>query len=120
MLLPLALATNACKRSSSAEPPCAAVGAKFLALAKDALGGSPLAAQPDDTLRRAVLDQLPAMRDSIVTACTESRWSGAVRTCLVEANDHVAFEACEAQLDDEQRQALDRAARGEPAPGSSR
>jgi len=124
LVILLALAASACKRGAPAEPPCAAVGAKFLALAKDALATSRLAAgtdaAADDALRRAVLDQLPAMRDSLVAACTDSKWSGAVRACLVEASDHVAFEACEQQLTDEQRRALDHAASGERASIPSR
>ncbi len=74
----------------------------------------------DEAMRRAVEAQLPAMRDSIGHVCTDSKWSNAVRTCLVAANDRVAFEACEQQLTDPQRQALDRAARGEPAEGDSK
>lgn len=101
-------AVTACKRSTDA-PPCAAVGAKLLILAKDDLENK----KPDEELGRAVAAQLPAMRDSIVAACTESAWSAAVRTCLVDANDHIAFEACEQQLTDAQRAALDRAARDE-------
>ena len=121
-LLALALivtTTVACKRGNADAPPCAAVGAKFLALAKDALGKSSLASQTDSTMRRAALDQFPAMRDSIVAVCTDGAWSAAVRKCLVDANDHLAFEACEQQLTDAQRTALDRAARGENAADAS-
>jgi hypothetical protein len=105
-----------CNRGASDGPPCGAVGAKFMALAKDDLEHK----QPpiDEAMRRAVEAQLPAMRDSIVHVCTDSTWTGAVRKCLVDANDRVAFEACEQQLTDPQRQALDRAARGEPMPPS--
>lgn len=105
----VALLLGACRDGAKDGPPCGAVGAKFFALAKDALATN----QPEPTLRRAVLDQLPAMRDAIVHACTESRWSAAVRTCLVQASDHAAFEACEQQLTDAQRADLDRAARGQ-------
>lgn len=108
-LLVLVLATGGCKRNADA-PPCGAVGATFFALSKDRLMHSTL--DSDHDLRRAVEDQLPAMRDSIVHACTETKWSAAVRKCLVEAKDHVAFQACEQQLSDAQRQALDRS--GEP------
>jgi len=105
----LVLGLGACKRGSADAPPCGAVGAKFLALTKDSLIKSTL----DEDMRRGVLESLPAMRDSIVTVCNDSRWSGAVRKCLVDANDHVAFEACEQQLTDAQRRALDRSSRGE-------
>ena len=69
--------------------------------------------QPDEALRRGVEDQLPAMRDSIIFVCNETKWTGAVRTCLVDAVDHAAFEACEQQLTDVQRSGLARSARGE-------
>jgi hypothetical protein len=105
----LALALVACKRGSADAPPCGAVGSKFLMLTKDALTKSTLSAD----MRRGVLESLPAMRDSIVAVCSESKWSGPVRTCLVDANDHLAFEACEQQLTDAQRKALDRSSRGE-------
>jgi hypothetical protein len=48
------------------------------------------------------------MRDSLAQACSDGHWSQATRTCLVHANDHTAFEACEQQLTDEQRRDLDR------------
>jgi hypothetical protein len=106
-----------CNRGGDRAPPCNAVGAKFLVLAKDDLEKK----QPDQALRRGVEDQLPAMRDSIVFVCTETKWTPAVRTCLVDAKDHAAFEACELQLTDVQRRDLARAAAGEditkpPAP----
>jgi hypothetical protein len=80
-----------------------------MALAKDDLEHKGV----DDAMRRAVDVQLPAMRDSIAHVCTDSKWTAAVRKCLVDANDRVAFEACEQQLTDSQRQALDKSARGE-------
>jgi hypothetical protein len=99
----------ACKGSGDGAPPCNAVGAKFFVLAKDDLDKK----QPDEVLRRGVEDQLPAMRDSIVFVCTETKWTAAVRTCLVDAKDHAAFEACEQQLTDAQRKDLVRASLGE-------
>lgn len=105
------LALGACRRGSADAPPCAAVGAKFLLLTKDSLTKSTIG----EDMRRGVLESLPAMRDSIVTVCIESTWSAAVRKCLVDANDHLAFEACEQQLTDAQRSALDRHSRGEDA-----
>jgi hypothetical protein len=109
VLAVLALSLVACKRGSADAPPCGAVGAKFLMLTKDSLTKSTLS----EDMRRGVLESLPAMRDSLVTVCGESKWSGPVRKCLVDANDHVAFEACEQQLTDAQRRALDRSSRGE-------
>ncbi|MDX2087744.1 MAG: hypothetical protein SFX73_07835 [Kofleriaceae bacterium] len=104
----LLAALGGCKRNPDA-PPCGAVGATFFTLSNDALAKA-TPDRSDRDLRRAVEDQLPAMRDAIVHACTESKWSADVRKCLVQAKDHVAFEACEQQLSDAQRQALDRAA----------
>jgi hypothetical protein len=106
-VLALVAALSGCKRNPDA-PPCGAVGATFFALSKDALARATL--DSDRDMRRAVEDQLPAMRDSIVHACTESKWSAGVRKCLVQAKDHVAFQACEQQLTDAQRQALDHSA----------
>lgn len=101
-----------CKRDPDAAPPCGAVGAKLLVIARaelDATQGR------DEATRRAVLDQLPAMRDALVHACTDTAWSDAVRRCLVDAADHVAFETCQQQLTDAQRQDLARrSSSGEP------
>jgi hypothetical protein len=103
------LGVAGCKRGGDGAPACDAVGAKFLVLAKDDLEKK----QPDEVLRRGVEDQLPAMRDSMVYVCTETKWAGAVRQCLVDATDHAAFETCEQQLTDVQRRDLARAALGE-------
>jgi hypothetical protein len=94
--------------AGDAAPPCSAVGTRFLQFAHYDLDQ----ARVDDATRRAVADQLPAMRDALAQACTEGRWSPTVRDCLVAAGDHAAFEACEQQLTDEQRRDLDRANRG--------
>jgi hypothetical protein len=93
-----------CTRDPNAAPPCGAVGSKLFVLARGDLEKDK--ARYDEATRRAVMDQLPAMRDSLVTACTETKWSDAVRRCMVDATDHVAFEACQQQLTDAQRQAL--------------
>jgi hypothetical protein len=92
-------------------PPCSAVAARFLDIARTDLAR---AAQDgvDAATRRAVEDQLPAMRDSLTQACADGRWSAEVRGCLVAASHHVGFEACEQQLTDDQRRDLDRANRG--------
>jgi len=93
-------------------PPCSAVAARFLDLAKYDLAQ----AKVDEATAREVTDQLPAMRDALAQACTDGKWSPAIRRCLVHAGDHVSFEGCEQQLTDEQRRDLDRANR---APGSA-
>ena len=63
--------------------------------------------------RRAVADQLPAMRDALTQICNDGAWSAQVRNCMVNAANHLALQACQEQLTDEQRHGLDRAARGE-------
>jgi hypothetical protein len=112
----LIAALAGCSRGGGDGPACGAVGAKLMALAKDDLEHNGV----DEATRRAVEAQLPAMRDSIVRVCADGKWTGAVRACLVGANDRVAFEACEQQLTDAQRQALDKAARGEDAEDESK
>ena len=94
--------------AGEAAPPCGAVAAKFHELAKYDLA----AARVDDATARAVGDQLPAMRDALAQACTDGKWSATTRKCLVRANDHASFEACEQQLTDEQRRDLDLDTRG--------
>ncbi len=92
--------------------PCGAVAAKFLEIANHDLA----TAKVDDATLRNVTDQLPAMRDALSEACTDGKWSEAVKKCLVQANDNVAFTACELQLTHEQRTKLDHASRGLPTP----
>lgn len=90
------------RRSADAAPSCTQVAAKFLEVARHDLAG----AKADEATSRAVNDQLPAIRDALAQACTEGKWSEAIRNCLVRANDHVDFETCEQQLTDEQRRGL--------------
>jgi hypothetical protein len=85
-------------------PPCGAVGAKLVYLAQRDLESATL----DDQTRRLVLDQLPAMRDALVNACTDTKWDPMVRTCMVDATDHATFEQCEGALSSTQREALER------------
>jgi hypothetical protein len=109
LVVALWLPCGACRGGASdAAPPCSAVAARFLDLARYDLGRAGV----DDATRRAVEDQLPAMRDSLTGACADGRWSAAARTCMVLAGDHVGFESCERQLTDQQRRDLDRANRG--------
>jgi hypothetical protein len=77
-------------------------------LAREDLGSAAV----DPATRRAVGDQLPAMRDSLTQICTDGKWSTQVRNCMVNAADHVALQACQRELTDEQRRALEVAARG--------
>ena len=107
LLASVAVVAAACHKKSDA-PPCGTVAGQFFKLASDDLGS----ASVDDQTRRAVADQLPAMRDSLAIACSDGAWSAAVRTCMVGAPDHAAFQACERQLTDDQRKALDHAADG--------
>jgi hypothetical protein len=103
------LAGVACRGGSGdAAPPCGAVAAKFLEIAKHDLDS----ARVDEATSRAVADQLPAIRDALARACTEGSWSAATRKCLVGASDRGGVEMCEQQLTDEQRRDLDRATRG--------
>jgi len=81
----------------------------MFALAREDLGS----ASVDPATRRAVADQLPAMRDSLTQICTDGKWSTQVRNCMANAPDHVALQACQQQLTDEQRRALDVAAHPE-------
>jgi hypothetical protein len=113
--LALGLAGAACHGPArDPAPPCSAVAARFLDIARTDLArvGGDGQAGIDRATRRAVEDQLPAMRDALAQVCADGRWSAAVRGCLVAASDHVGFEACEQQLSDDQRRDLDRANRG--------
>ena len=94
----------ACRGGGDDAPPCSAVAARFLDIARHDLDQAKL----DDATRRDVTDQLPAMRDTLAQACTDGRWTAATRKCLVQAGDHVSFETCEQQLPDEQRRDLTR------------
>jgi hypothetical protein len=103
----------ACRERPKDVAPCGAVAMRQLSLAQAALGSATV----DPETRRLVAAQLPAMRDALIQTCTEGAWSPAVRNCMVQAPDHAAFQACEQRLTDDQRRALDRAARGEtPSP----
>src|SRR5262245_49463968 len=85
---------------------CGAVAARLFTVAREDLDK----AKVDPATRRAVEDQLPAMRDSLRQICTDGKWSTQVRNCMVTSGDHLALQACQQQLTDEQRRALDRAA----------
>ena len=97
-----------CNRKNRDDAPCATVASRLFTLARQDLE----TANVDPATRRAVADQLPAMRDSLTQICTDGKWSTQVRNCMVNAADHVALEACQQQLTDEQRRALDLSSRG--------
>ncbi len=111
-LLFVALVGGVACRGGSGDraPACGAVAARFVDIARHEVANAKL----DDATARAVTDQLPAMRDSLVQACSDGRWGAGVRQCLVQASDHAGFETCEQQLTDEQRRDLERATRGAP------
>ncbi|MEO6777664.1 MAG: hypothetical protein ABI467_32360 [Kofleriaceae bacterium] len=106
LVLAAGLAAVAACRTKPEAPPCGTVAGQFFRLASEDLGS----ASVDDRTRRAVADQLPAMRDSLAIACSDGAWSAAVRTCMVNAPNHAAFQTCEQQLTPDQHVALDRAA----------
>ena len=101
----LVVFVTAC-RGRSAIPSCGMVAGQFFRLASDDLGTATI----DEPTHRAVADQLPAMRDALSQTCTEHKWAAAVRSCMASAQAHAAFQACESQLTDAQRKALDQVA----------
>jgi hypothetical protein len=109
LLIVVVIVVAACHGKSDG-PSCGTVGGRFFTFAKDDLDHSSI----DDQTRRAVGDQLPAMRDQLAIACSDGKWSGEVRTCMGSAADHAAFQACETQLTNDQRKALDQAASATP------
>jgi len=102
------LAAGGC-RGKSADASCGNAAGTFFIIAKSELDASGV----DDATRRAVIDQPPAMRDSLEIACRDDGWTATVRNCLSTASDHAAIEVCERQLTEPQRAGLDRAARGD-------
>jgi hypothetical protein len=92
---------------------CGQVGTAFQAIA----GAEVAAAKIDDATRRAVADQIPAMRDALVAVCKDGAWAAQVRDCMAKAPDHAALQSCEAGLTDDQRRAIDKATRGESDDG---
>lgn len=103
------IALGAGCRGTSNEASCGTASGTFFIIAKAELDKSSV----DDATRRAVTDQLPAMRDSLEIACRDDGWTAAVRNCLATASDHAAIEQCEQQLTEAQRAGLDHAARGD-------
>ncbi|HEV7559793.1 MAG TPA: hypothetical protein VGO00_30155 [Kofleriaceae bacterium] len=108
LVVTMLLSTLAC-RGQAGDAPCGVAAGTFFTIAKGELDKATV----DDATRRAVSEQLPAMRDSLENACRDDGWSAAVRNCLARCTDHVAVEECERQLTEPQRAGLDRAARGD-------
>jgi hypothetical protein len=99
----------ACRATAPEGAPCSAVATRQRTLAEADLGSAAV----DPATRNLVEQQLPAIRDALERACHEGAWSRGVRDCMVQAADHAAFQACAQRLTDDQRTALDLAARGE-------
>lgn len=99
----------ACGKKPNADAPCGTVASRMFTIAKDDLAKATV----DPATRRAVADQLPAMRDALTQVCTDGAWTTQVRNCMANAADHAGFQACQTQMTDDQRRGLDRAARGE-------
>src|SRR5690242_17376955 len=106
----LALALMFACRAKVGDVPCGTVAGRFFTIAQ----GDLAKATVDPATRRAVADQLPAMRDSLAQACSDGGWSAAVRDCMAKATDHVTLQTCEQQLTDDQRATLDRAGSASP------
>lgn len=105
-LAALLLVLGACHGRGHGGASCGQVGANFLSIARNDASHAKL----DDATRRALDEQLPAMRDALANSCKDGGWSAAVRDCMAQAGDHAALQACEQQLTDAQRRALDDAA----------
>lgn len=108
-LLALIVLLAACRGGAKDGATCETVAGAFQTMAKAEL----LAAKVDDATQRAVADQIPAMRDALVAVCKDGAWSAQVRDCMAKAADHVALQACESGLSDDQRRAIDKSTQGQ-------
>ena len=95
----------ACKGKKDG-PSCDDVGTSFLAISHRSLDDAPKD-QLDQGTRASIESHLPAMRDSMVLACKESKWSADSRACFTGAADPKAMESCYETLTDEQQKVLD-------------
>ena len=102
------LVLGACHGHGQGGASCRQVATAFLTIARSDASHATL----DDGTRRALDEQLPAMRDALANACSDGGWSAAVRDCMAKAGDHAALQTCEEQLTDAQRRALHDAASG--------
>ena len=100
---------TACKRHPAGERTCGEVGHRFYELGHAEVEKSTELTAAE---RTGVRGLLAPMRDSMVRACTEDRWSAAARACFAAAPDPPAFSACDAQLAPEQRALLAQRAAG--------
>jgi hypothetical protein len=108
VLVVVLLTTLGCSRKKD-DASCGAVATRLFTLAREDLAKATV----EPATRRAVEDQLPAMRGALTQICTDEKWSTQVRNCMVTAGDHIALQACQQHLTDEQRRGLDRARAGE-------
>jgi hypothetical protein len=118
-LVALALASTAggCRREAGdGSARCDQAGARFLELARAQVAGEAARGGLDRETRHMVDGTLPAIRDALVRACTEQRWSPAARDCFATAADGAAVAACHEALPAEQREALDLARLGPAKP----
>ena len=111
----LVAALTGCKKKAAGEASCAQVGARFLELARDDLArqDQEAAAQArtvDKQIHDGVVNLIAPMRDSLVRACQDDRWSADARACYQAATNQNAFVACDAKLTAEQRQLREQAA----------
>lgn len=97
----LLLAIAGCHRGGDGAS-CGQVGQQFQNLALNEISTPHV----DVVTRDQIYDQLPALRDSLVAFCKDDAWSAQVRDCMAKAETHVALQACEAQLTDDQRKSL--------------
>ena|SRR6185312_16719234 len=103
------MTAGACHQRAVESAPCSAVAGRLTTITRAALGSATV----DPEVRPLVTAQLPALQNALTRACSDGAWSAAIRNCMVQAPDHAAFQLCEQKLTDDQRRALDQAARGE-------
>jgi hypothetical protein len=104
-LLFSSLASGACKGKKDG-PSCDDVGTAFLAISHRQLDDAPKD-QLDSATKATVESHLPAMRDSMVLACKEGKWSAESRGCFTGAGDPKSMESCYETLSPEQQKVLD-------------
>lgn len=92
----------ACKPAPPQGAPCETVATRFVHVAERELGSG------SDAVRDAARARFPVLRERLAADCVDGKWSAAVRDCVVEADDQTALVACERNMTDEQRAALDR------------
>jgi hypothetical protein len=101
----LLLTVAACKGKKDGAT-CDEVGTAFLAMQHRILDDAPKDELDADT-KVTIESHLPAMRDSMVLACKESKWSAESRGCFTGAGDPKSMESCYETLAPEQQKVLD-------------